>query len=350
MKRVFIEMQKMSNLNSGLGQFCLHFGNALSEIAYEKVKPTFFVPKHFKGIFGPEFDYKSVSIFHKLFSPSSKDQSLWHCVHQLSPYLPASKNTKLLLTIHDLNFLEKYSANSKKQRIKDKIQQKVDRANTVVAISNYTAGLVKEHLSIDAKKIKVIHNGNSLNTFLSPVKPDFLPNGEFLFTIGIISAKKNFKTLVPLLKGNNFNLVIAGENKNSYAAEIRTLAETLNVSERVFMPGPVKEETKFWLYQNCKAFVFPSLTEGFGLPVIEAMSQGKPVFLSDKTSLPEIGGKEAFFWKNFDEVEMQNVLEQGLKDYETDPLKKERIISWSKQFTWENAATQYLDLYLSLLE
>ena len=72
------------------------------------------------------------------------------------------------------------------------------------------------------------------------------------------------------------------------------------LEERIILPGEISDMDKYWLYKNCEAFVFPSMYEGFGLPVIEAMNFGKPVFLSTFSSLPEVGGKYALYWENFD--------------------------------------------------
>ena len=87
------------------------------------------------------------------------------------------------------------------------------------------------------------------------------------------------------------------------------------------------------------------MAEGFGLPVVEAMSLGKPVFLSNLTCLPEIGGKEAYYWKNFEPNYMIETFEKGLKDFAEDTEKAHRSINWAKQFSWENAAKAYLNLY-----
>ena len=87
------------------------------------------------------------------------------------------------------------------------------------------------------------------------------------------------------------------------------------------------------------------MSEGFGLPVIEAMLMGKPVFLSKLTCLPEIGGPEAFYWDNFEANNMREVFENGMTVYESDPGKAERIQQHAAQFSWEKAAKAYLDLY-----
>ena len=93
--------------------------------------------------------------------------------------------------------------------------------------------------------------------------------------------KKNFHVLPRILKGNDYRLVIAGNiSSNSYCAEILEQAREWGVESRVTITGPVSEPVKQWYLQNCDAFVFPSIAEGFGLPVIEAMRYGKPIFTS----------------------------------------------------------------------
>jgi glycosyltransferase involved in cell wall biosynthesis len=119
----------------------------------------------------------------------------------------------------------------------------------------------------------------------------------------------------------------------------------MGVSSQVHMLGIVSDDLKFTLYQHCYAFVFPSLSEGFGLPVIEAMLFGKPVFLSNNTCLPEIGGSEAFYWKNFNAEDMLQVFEAGMKTYHNDHEKAARIKAHAAQFSWEKAASAYLKLY-----
>ncbi|MDR1503135.1 MAG: glycosyltransferase [Prevotella sp.] len=83
----------------------------------------------------------------------------------------------------------------------------------------------------------------------------------------------------------------------------------------VFLSGVIDAPEKVWMYRNCEAFLFPSKFEGFGLPLIEAMLFGKPVFSSRYTSLPEVGNKYAFFWDNFDAKHMKEVVEKNLNRF-----------------------------------
>ena len=115
------------------------------------------------------------------------------------------------------------------------------------------------------------------------------------------------------------------------------------LSERFFLTGTIPESHKLWYYKHASAFIFPSLLEGFGLPVAEAMSMGLPLFISDKTSLPEIGGEDAYYFDNFDPQSMRDIFISGMNDFSLE--KKNRLIERSKMFDWKIAANKYLDIY-----
>lgn len=337
-------MERLRDLNSGLGQFCLHLGKSISkELNHNDL--TFFLPSSSVGIFGQNTNYKIVKPIHKFFSPR-ENYNIWHCTHQQSKYLPHNKKTKFILTIHDLNFLDKYSSKIRQKKKLDFIQQRINNASALCFISKYTEQIVREHLSVPDIPTKVIYNGNSLVTHESVQKPAFAPDSKFIFTIGIINRKKNFHVLIPLLKQlKDFKLIIPGSTRDKYTDEIKMLAMKEDIAKQLIMPGIISEEDKYWLYKNCEAFVFPSLSEGFGLPVIEAMSLGKPVFLSCSSSLPEIGGSEAYYWNNFEPNHMLNIFEQSMNEFYSDKTKPGRIMEWSKQFSWEKAAKEYITLY-----
>jgi glycosyltransferase involved in cell wall biosynthesis len=126
-------------------------------------------------------------------------------------------------------------------------------------------------------------------------------------------------------------------------------AKRYGVADKVKLIGAVTEEEKSWYYEHCKAFVFPSRGEGFGLPVVEAMHFGKPVFLSASTSLPEVGGDAAYYFESFDPAAMQRVFENGMNDFNN----HDRVVTIKQQaekFSWDKAAREYLDVYRNCLQ
>ncbi|HOK51883.1 MAG TPA: glycosyltransferase, partial [Bacteroidales bacterium] len=172
----------------------------------------------------------------------------------------------------------------------------------------------------------------------------------YLFTIGQCLPKKNFHVLLPFVKllEGRYKLIIAGESDTAYGAQLRKLIDQLKLRNIVYLPGPVSEAEKQYLYQHCSAFVFPSLAEGFGLPVVEAMLNKKPVFCSDRTSLKEIGSTHAFFWHSFEPDYMREVFEQGMLAFNEE--KSEAAYQYAQQFTWQKNAEEYYKLYRELLQ
>ncbi len=360
MPSLFIDAERLRDLNSGLGQVCLHLGRELvrqrpTDRDGQPWKLTFLVPKGQAGVFGETqadaaVRYVEASWLRTFWPPGRFD--VWHCLHQDSTYLPSGSG-KLILTIHDLNFLERpaYSAAKKARKLAD-LQQKVDRATGLTTVSEYTASGVRQHIKLpDNKPLRVIPNGvaiseSDLTANASP--PAFLAGSDlpyFLF-VGVIHPKKNVHTLLPLLEAfPDYRLVLAGSDSHPYAQHLREQAQHLGLTDRLLMPGSVSEADKVWLYAHCDAFLFPSLSEGFGLPVAEAMSFGRPVFSSTLTSLPEVGGKEAYYFENFEPETMAKTLHDGLHDFGQNALRQERLKKRAAEFSWPKVAAAYWRLY-----
>jgi len=123
----------------------------------------------------------------------------------------------------------------------------------------------------------------------------------------------------------------------------------MGVEDRFHLLGTVSEQEKSWYYHNCYAFATASLAEGFCLPVTEAMSAGKPLFLSPRTALPEIGGQVAFYFPSFNPGQMQHTFLQGMHLYEGNNMQQ-AIRERAAGFSWETAAKSYLDVYRGLID
>lgn len=341
---ILFDCEKMRYPNTGVFYFCLNLGNALLKAHNSNnERLNFYIPQSHTAAFGREACYMHHKSWHKFFNPVAHKMDIWHCTYQLSKYLPKNKKTKKIITVHDLNFLIDNPENQKEQ-IRT-IQALIDRVDELVCISEHTKKDVLNHLVTDNKPVTVIHNGGGVNEFPGFESPAYKPAKPFIFSIGTFFAKKNFHVLPCLLKNNDYELIIAGDRRPDYEAKIMEQARLHHVTDRIKLIGQIPEQDKYWYYKNCLAFAFPSLAEGFGLPIVEAMHFGKPVFLSTHTSLPEIGGDEAFYFDSFDCDAMNSVFEQGLSQFNNE--LSEKIKARSKEFTWQKAAEQYLKIYRS---
>jgi glycosyltransferase involved in cell wall biosynthesis len=176
--------------------------------------------------------------------------------------------------MHNTNKTDK-----KKKKFLHEVEKKIKRASHVTFISSFTKEDVQQYIDLTNKPATVIYNGCNIEAINDLKEPLTAPQTPFLFTIGTITDKKNFHVLPVLLAGNDRLLIIAGITQSeAYKQLIIQEAIKYKVEKRVIFTGPITENDKQWYLKNCEAFVFPSLTEGFGLPVVEAMYFGKPIF------------------------------------------------------------------------
>lgn len=328
-KKILIDFDKLKDPYSGLGQYCAHLKSYfdLSPLHLEYWRPN---------------KLQKLAKKFPLLLPKS---DVFHAVHQDSPFKPWWPSTKYVLTIHDLNALYENSNFGTGEFYKYNLQKKIDRASMVTFISKFTEDEVKRNFKINPMKTKVIYNGISLGNVAE--RPALVPEGPFLFSVATVLPKKNFHVLIDFLKLiPDYKIVIAGTTYHSYAKNMQKRIVEEGLEDRFFLIGTIEDAQKVWYYEHAAAFVFPSLLEGFGLPVAEAMSKGLPLFLSDKTCLPEIGGDDAYYFKSFEPIAMKEVFLSGMKSFT--PEKKQRLIERSKMFDWKKASEEYLAIYEGL--
>ena len=350
--RILFDAERLRNPNNGLGQLCRRLGEELARQRPGNAQLTFLVPDNRRGVFGNDVAYETPHWWQRMLPSGGYD--VWHATHQDSAFVP-SRRSRVILTVLDLNFLERadYSA-TKKARKLAAVQRKIDRASAIATISAYTASVVRANLRVPEIPVEVIYLGNPLppngsdgTEPRSDSKLGLLGDGKpFLLFVGVLHPKKNVHTLLPALAQlPGWRLVLAGPDDHTYAGRLREQVDALGLGQRVFIPGAIDDETKRWLYQRCSALVFPSLSEGFGLPVVEAMSYGRPTFLSRLTSLPEIGGEEAFYFDSFEPGDMAETIRRGLESFAADAHWVGRLRHRATQFSWEQAARAYWSLY-----
>ncbi len=345
--KILIDLSILRHPYCGLGQIALNYGRWYATHAESmdgQVRVTLLVPRGYIGAFGDGVDYIEAKDIYRLMPQLMPRYDLWHSIHQLTPFRPR-KGTPRILTIHDLNFLyEKHGA--KQQRYLRRLQRECDSASTVCFISQFARSTALQHLKLDGKELHTVYNGVEQTTAGPQQRPAAVdPEKPFLLCIGVVKAKKNVHSLLPAMdRLPAYTLIIAGNDSDPYAQTLRSgLAEHPNV----LMLGIVSDAERRWLYAHCTALLMPSLSEGFGLPVIEAMQWGKPVFASRCTSLPEIGGAHAHYFDNFNPEHIANTIADGIESH-TD-ADAEAAAEYAATFGYETHMERYWLLYRQLL-
>lgn len=356
MRKVLVDLSALNNIYSGFGQIALTYGKYF-ENNYKKETAryslTLLVPDDMMGKFGNEVNYLSSSKRLKRRFPFLFPKfDVWHSTHQLSKFRPFYSGTKQILTFHDLNYLYERKGFSRYRKHRQ-IQGKIDRANQLVCISHFTKEEVERNLNLNGKKCSVIYNYvEPFNESLAS-KPSIDIKTPFFFSIGALRKKKNFHVLLDLMKlYPEKHLYVAGteakkKKKNAYALMMKERIKNEKITNVTLLGGILHKE-KIWMYKNCEAFLFPSLFEGFGLPVIEAMQFEKPVFSSAETSLKEIGGQFAYFWDHFDAYSMKSLIDSNLEEFYNDKewMRKEK--QYAESFSTNNHFEEYEKLYESI--
>jgi glycosyltransferase involved in cell wall biosynthesis len=358
-KKILLDFERMEGLYTGFYYFNLHFGKSLLRLAPEYMDFSFYLVKHQFGMFGKNARYESSKSYGKpkngFFNFFTKNghtgYDIVHISDQHSRIKPADKTAKIILTVHDLNYLVELDNPQHIEDERKKHQAILDKADHIVCVSNFSKKCVLDNLDTKGKPVDVIYQGCELAEFETIEKPTYLPKGPFLFAMSNVLPKKNFHVLPCLLKGNNYELVISGiiehAPQKEYVKKIMENARLHGVQDRVIITGPVSNEERQWYLNNCKAFMFPSIAEGFGTPPLEAMYFGKPVFASSHTSVPEVCSDAAYYFNSFEPDEMIKVFNDGMHHYETyKPIQK--LKDRYNFFNWDKTAMEYLKLYQKL--
>lgn len=233
----------------------------------------------------------------------------------------------------------------------------LNKAKKIIAVSKATKNdILKNYKKTNPDKIKVIYNGfndklyrliNDDDKKLEVLKKYGI-NTPFLLYVGRMEKKKNIYNLIEgfsIFKENNKDseekLVLIGSAGFGYD-EMKYIIEELGMENNVVILGWVEEEDLPYIFNKADAFIFPSLYEGFGIPVIQAMACGTPTILSNIDVLYEIAKDQALFFDRFDPIDLAKKIQQLLNDQE---LRNNLIIKgleYSKNFSWEKCAQETL--------
>lgn len=277
-----------------------------------------------------------------------------------------TKNMKFYITIYDLamNKFKNIGAFRNILTIKLFLRRNMKSADKIIAISNSTKKDIMEMYKVPEEKIIVTYLGvefpkkteEKLDINEKEIRGKFgIENSTpYLFFLSTIEPRKNIETLIKAFEfikekeKTNLKLILAGGLGWNYE-NILKLYETSKFKKDIVMPGYISKEEKKFLYENACMFIYPSLYEGFGLPVLEAMVNKSIVVTTNNSSLPEVGGNAAFYYENtLDYKELGNrILEVMNLSIEEREEKIQEGIDQAKKFTWEKCTKETADILLS---
>lgn len=281
-------------------------------------------------------------------------------VHFCMPQQPIFYTKPHVTTVHDLTLLKTY--NSDKNWLVYHLKQLVGRvlfyvightSKQVIAISEFTKKEYIAHSGIREDKVSLTYEAaDMLST--NPVRPEQIAaDTKFLLYVGQQSDYKNIRRLMQahqVLRATrpDLELVLVG-SLNEAAKRNKRWAEEKGLQGIVFT-GFVSDDELAWLYQNTKAYVFPSLMEGFGLPGLEAMMHDAPVASSSATCLPEVYGEAARY---FDPTSVQDMANTVAEIIDNEDVRKDLIAKGKVQaakYSWKRMAEQTKSVYDKALE
>jgi len=348
-KTVLLDICEIGNPTSGFGQIAKNYYRLYQSIEDKDLSFRFLLPEGFKVESDAKVQMTNIrNKYHKHFSKGLPEVDLWHSTNQQQIKRKRGKCKKFVLTIHDLNFLtEKNWIRQLKHRFF--LQRAINQADAVTCISQFVAHQVEKLFNMRGKPVRVIYNGVEDISEQPEEKPSFAKGRPFFFAIGQIRAKKNFHLLVDMMRQfPDYDLYVCGDDHFDYAQTVREHINQLP-THNAYLCGKIQAEEKVWLYRHCEAFLFASQGEGFGLPAIEAMQFGKPVFIANATCLPEICGDCAYVWPSLNPDEMGDIVKSTLRCFNDSPERTEQIKEHANLFSYDRHIQSYLQLYKELL-
>jgi glycosyltransferase involved in cell wall biosynthesis len=282
-------------------------------------------------------------------------------IHSNNYFCPRGINhTKLVYTLYDLSFVEHPGMTPENNRLGcfRGVFEASLRADAIISISEYTrTHFLRTFPHFPEERLSVIYPASRFTD--NPVRPTplkfrALEPGGFWLTVGTLEPRKNYRRLLSAyakLKsslGRVLPLVIVGA-KGWMTDELNRAVLDFDPHNEVVMPGYVDDAELRWLYQNCFCFIYPSLFEGFGLPLVEAMGEGAPVISSNSSSLPEIVQTAGLLVDPAQEDELCH----AMRKFATGEVQRDRMrelsLERAKQFSWKIAAEAVVNLYRHVL-
>ncbi|MFA6047679.1 MAG: glycosyltransferase family 1 protein [Parcubacteria group bacterium] len=268
------------------------------------------------------------------------------------------KRIKIITIIHDVSFkvYKQFIKFSDLFFLNILIPRSLKRADKIIAVSQFTRDEIIKLYKIDADKVEWIHNavaGDFLSADLSEeklkkVREKYKLPDKYILYLGTLQPRKNIPMLIEAFsvsKVEPWKLVIAGGKSHNFDPKIDEMVEKYNLQDKVVFPGFIDEEDKAAVMKAANIFCFPSFYEGFGIPILEAMSVGTPVIASNIAPHKEIAEYAILY---FDPESSQELADRINSLVGNDNLRRELIqkgLEQVKKFSWEKTARKMIGIF-----
>ncbi len=360
-------------------EYVLFFDNLLSKNAAEEMVSG---APNVKIKFFPFHQYKHYLpfVFSHLLAAGAIEKEKLDVFHSPAYTLPLAYHGKSIVTVHDLAiyknpkwFPEKFLL-GQSFSTKTLVPKSLRKATKIIAVSKNTKKDIAEIFKIDPKKVEVIYEGVEFRNLpkksettcgvesercFEDLKIKYGLKDNYVLFLGTIEPRKNIGVLIRAFcdliskdknLGKKYQLILAGARGWKYKIffkEIRECSKKLGDNGEVKYIGYVPGREKFSLMRGATCFVFPSFYEGFGLPVLEALSLGVPTITSNKSSLPEIVGEAAVLIDPEKISEISQALERILTDKNFRGDLGKKGIEQAQKFSWKKCAEETLRVYIN---
>lgn len=289
-----------------------------------------------------------------------KKIDLLHTLADISPFAFQGKN---VLTVQDISYLILPHTVPRPQHLYSLkfLPYAARKADRIITPSRFTKQTLLERLNLPEEKIRVIYHGVDpifqpldKNFSLKKIKEKYGIKNRFLFCLSSLVRRKN---LVRLIKAHHYLkekgkidqiLIISGRKGWGFFKDIFEVVDELKAEKEVIFTGYLPEEDRILFYNAADLFIYPSLHEGFGLPVLEAMACATPVITSNTSALPEISEDAALLMNPYKVEEIAFCIQHLLEDRELYKELQQKGLKRVKSFSWENTARQTLQVYYEL--
>ena len=304
---------------------------------------------------------KKLSSLWRLFSVSSQiKKDKVEIYHGLSGEIPVGlykTGVKTVVTIHDLIFMRYpnlYSFFDRKIQY-FKFKYAVNKADLVIAISEQTKKDIVTYLNINPEKIKLIYQGCAQefkeeipSEFTELTRKKYNLNSNFVLNVGTIEKRKNVLSVIKAIKDIDTQLVIIGK-KTSYFNEINNYISENNLQNKVVFLENVELKELASIYRMATIFIYPSVFEGFGIPIIEALYSKTPVISSKGGCFSEAGGENSIYINALNSEEIRVQIVELLANKEKRDFLKQKGYEFAQKFNDDKIAKNWIDTYNELL-